>query len=55
MLVAVVATAHKRVYADAAARHEHSAHFDVARVHKLPQVVEDDVDAVFVEVAVVAE
>ena len=44
-----------RVDADAAARGEQARHLDVLRVHEADEVFHDDVHAVFVEVAVVAE
>ena len=40
---------------DTAARRENARYLKVFRVHQLHQVFHDDVDAVFVEVAVVAE
>lgn len=54
-LMLVVGAVCERVDGDAAARGEDAAHLDVAGLHKLPEVVEDDVHAVFMEVAVVAE
>ena len=41
--------------ADAAARQEFPPDFDILRIHGIDEVVHDDVDAVFVEVSVVAE
>ena len=40
---------------DAAARCEFAEYFDVFRIHQGDEVFHDDVDAVFMEVAVVAE
>lgn len=44
-----------RINRDAAARGEFAPYFDVFRVHELDQVIHDDVDAILVEVAMVAE
>lgn len=54
-LVVGVRVVGKGVDADAAAGREDSRHLDVLGVHKADKVVEDDVDAVLVEIAVVAE
>ena len=43
------------VDADASTGDEEPKHLDVARIHEVDEVVEDGVDAVFVEVAMVAE
>lgn len=43
------------VDADAASRCEKSRHFDVFWVHQFDEVLHDDVDTVFVKVAVVSE
>ena len=45
----------KRVDADAAARREESGDLNVFGGHKADEVFHDDIDAVFVEVAVVSE
>ena len=45
----------KRMNGDAAARCEFAKNFDVFRIHQGNQVFHDDVDAVFMEIAVVAE
>ena len=45
----------ERVDGDAAARGEFAEHFDVFRIHQPNQILHDDVHAVFVEIAVVAE
>ena len=45
----------KGVDTDAAAGREDTRHLDVLGVHEADKVVEDDVDAVLVEIAVVAE
>lgn len=50
-----IATAGKGVDADAAAGHEASFHLDVARIHQRPEIVEDYVYAVLVEIAMIAE
>ena len=42
-------------YADAAARREDARHLDVFRLHQCDEVFHDDVDTVFVEIAVIAE
>ena len=44
-----------RVDADTAAGQEFPPHFDVFRVHGPDEVVHDDIDAVFMEIAVIAE
>lgn len=44
-----------RIDGDAAARGEFAPDFDVARVHQFDQIVHNDVHAILVEVAVVAE
>ena len=44
-----------RVDADTAAGQEFPPHFDVFRVHDPDEVVHDDIDAVFMEIAVIAE
>ena len=50
-----VAIVGEGIYGDAAARGEHSDNFKIARVHELHQIFHDDVHAVLVEIAVVAE
>ena len=45
----------ERVDGDAAARGEFAEHLDVFRIHQCNQIFHDDVHAVFVEVAMVAE
>lgn len=50
--LAVVAV---RIDGNAAARCELAPHLNVFRVHQLDQVIHDDVDAILMEVAVVAE
>ena len=45
----------KRMNGDAAARCEFAEYFDVFRLHQGDEVFHDNVDAVFMEVAVVAE
>ena len=50
-----VAVARKWVYGNAAAGREDALDLDVAGIHQLDQIVEDDVDTVFVKVAVVPE
>lgn len=50
-----VGPASEWIDADSSARHEDAPHFDVARIHQFPKVVEDYVHAVFMEVSVVAE
>lgn len=44
-----------RIDRDAAARSELAPYLDVARVHQFDQVVHDDVHAILVEIAVIAE
>lgn len=44
-----------RVDRDAAAGRELAPHFEITWLHQLDEVFPDDVDAVFVEIAVVAE
>ena len=44
-----------RIDADAAAGQEFPPYFDIFRVHGLDEVVHDDVDAVFMEITVIAE
>ncbi len=44
-----------RVDRDAAARSELAPYLDVARVHQLDQVVHNNVDAILVKIAVIAE
>lgn len=43
------------VYTDASPRREETRHLDVTRIHKRYKVVHDDVDAIFMKRAVVAE
>jgi hypothetical protein len=45
----------ERIDADATARGEKACYFEVSRFHEGDEVVEDDIDAIFVETAVVAE
>ena len=52
---ALAAIVGEGVDADAATRGEDARHLDIFRVHEADEVLHDDVDAVFVEVAVVAE
>ena len=55
VLVVAVAIVGKRLDADAAARVEQADDLQVLGVHQLDQVLHDDVDAILMEVAVVAE
>ena len=50
-----VAVVGKGVDGDAATGGEDAAHLDIAGIHQSHQVLEDDVDAILVEVTVVAE
>ena len=52
LLVAVVG---ERINRDAPARSENTFYFDIFRVHKLTKVLQDDVDALFMKVTVVAK
>ena len=54
-LVVSIRVVGKGVDTDAAAGREDTRHLDVLGVHEADKVVEDDVDAVLVEIAVVAE
>ena len=51
----IVAVIGERYYGNTAAGHEYSSYFEIARLHEGHEVLHDDVHAVFVEVAVVAE
>lgn len=44
-----------RIDGNAAARGEFAPHFDIARFHDFNQIVHNDVDAIFVKVAMIAE
>ena len=44
-----------RVDADTAAGQEFPPYFDVFRIHGVDQVIHDDVDTVFMEIAMIAE
>ena len=55
LLVVSVAVIGKRVDGDAATRGENSLDLDIARIHQFHEVFHDDVDAVLVKIAVVAE
>lgn len=44
-----------RINRDAAARGEFTPYLDVFRVHELDQVIHDDIDAILVEVAMIAK
>ena len=52
---ALAAIVGEGVDADAATRGEDARHLDIFGVHEADEVLHDDVDAVFVEIAVVAE
>ena len=45
----------ERIDADASSWHEDACHLDVLRLHESDEVLHDDVDAVLVEAAVIAE
>ena len=45
----------ERIDADAATRREIAHHFDVFGLHQTHQILHDDVDAIFVKIAVVAK
>lgn len=55
MLMLLICAACKGIDADAAAGHEKALHLKIARLHQIPQIIEDDVYTVFVKIAVVAE
>lgn len=55
MLMLLICAACKGIDADAAAGHEMALHLKIARLHQIPQIIEDDVYTVFVKIAVVAE
>ena len=55
LLMLTVGIVGKRQYGNPAARSEYAPHFKVARVHKPHKVFHYDIDAILVEVAVVAE
>ena len=40
---------------NATARSEDTRHLDVARIHELDQILHDDIDAILMEVAMIAE
>ena len=52
---ALAAIVGKGVDADAATRGEDARHLDIFGVHEADEVLHDDVDAVFVEIAMIAE
>lgn len=51
----IISTVGKGVYADTTAGHEYASDFDIFRVHEREEVVEDNIYAVFMEIAVVSE
>ena len=44
-----------RVYGYASARGEEACHFNIFRIHQLDEILHDSVDAVFMEISVIAE
>ena len=50
-----VAVVGEGINSDAPARSENAFYFDIFRVHKLTKVLQDDVDAIFMKVAMVAK
>lgn len=55
LLMLAVAAVGEGMDADSAPGHEDSLHLEIAGIHQLPEVVEYDVHAVFMEVSMVAE
>ena len=45
----------KRIYGDASARREESCHLQIQRIHEPEKVVGNDIDAVLMKIAMVAE
>ena len=50
--IAIVGKRHNR---NPATRHEDTANFDIARMHQRHKVFHNDIDAVFMEIAMVAK
>ena len=45
----------ERIYLYSSPGHEDTPHFDISRIHQVPEVIEDYVDTILVEIPVVAE
>lgn len=55
ILMLIVAIIGEWIYRNTAARHENAHHFKVFRIHEFHEIFHDDIHAIFVEVAVIAE